>query len=71
MARKQKFGLAGAWVFIICGIGHAVFFDTLPLVFDTFLYEIHDRERVLAIMRSAEMSFPLPGQTDLYMAYWA
>ena len=70
MARNQQFGRAGAWVFIICGIGHAVFFDALPLVFGTYLFEIHDREQVLSIMRAAEMSFPLPGQTDMYMAFW-
>ena len=70
MESNQKFGLAGAWVFIIWGIGHAVFVDLLPLVFDTYLFEIHDRELILSMMRETEMSFPVPGHTDLYMTFW-
>ncbi len=70
MARDQQLGRAGAWVFILWGIGHAVFIDVLPLAFDTFLFEIHDRDRVLPIMRETEVSFPVPGRTNVYLAFW-
>ncbi len=70
MARDQQLGRTGAWVFILWGIGHAVFIDVLPLAFDTFFFEIHDRDRVLPIMRETEVSFPVPGRTDMYLAFW-
>ena len=70
MARHDQLCRAGAWVFILWGLGHAVFIDLLPLALDVHLFDIHDRDRVLPIMRETEVRFPVPGRTNLYLAFW-
>ena len=68
MSTDRRFASGAAWVLILCGIGHNVTIDILPLLFGVYLYEVDPA--ALEEMRRAVMRFPFLGQTTMYLAFY-
>ena len=68
MSTDQRFASVAAWVLILCGVGHNVTIDILPLVFGVYLYEVDPA--TLEQMRSTVLRFPFTGETTMYFAFY-
>ena len=68
MSTDKRFASGAAWVLILCGIGHNVTIDILPLLFGVYLYEVDPA--TLEEMRRTVLRFPFLGQTTMYLAFY-